>query len=292
MPSKLGRRVDTAVARVWAASFPYVGRPVRPVARWSATGGQRILVVAAHPDDEVAGCGGVILLHQQAGDRVTVAHVTDGRRSRAGGLGPEEMSARRHREAEECMRVLAVDAWEWLGLPEGEWSDQDFAAPLERLVERIAPSVVYAPSRIDFHPEHCAVARVAAAVLKGTRAATVRVYQIHVPLTRVLVNVAAPIATVRERVADATARYASQAGSLRAPWRLRAYAARAHRLPGDAEEFWDLTPAAYAAVHAAPTDRTPLETFRGLRRHSFTDPLAYLRGRGERRRLRAVAEEA
>jgi hypothetical protein len=36
------------------------------------------LVLAAHPDDEVLGCGGAILRHVEAGDPLHVVIVTDG----------------------------------------------------------------------------------------------------------------------------------------------------------------------------------------------------------------------
>ncbi|MFM8478219.1 MAG: PIG-L deacetylase family protein, partial [Planctomycetaceae bacterium] len=38
-----------------------------------------VLVIAAHPDDEVLGCGGAIALHRDAGDPVTVVIATRGR---------------------------------------------------------------------------------------------------------------------------------------------------------------------------------------------------------------------
>ncbi len=38
----------------------------------------RVLVIAAHPDDEVLGMGGTIALHTGAGDDVRVLVVTDG----------------------------------------------------------------------------------------------------------------------------------------------------------------------------------------------------------------------
>ena len=32
---------------------------------------RRVLIIAAHPDDEVLGCGGTAALHARAGDEVT-----------------------------------------------------------------------------------------------------------------------------------------------------------------------------------------------------------------------------
>ena len=42
----------------------------------------KILVVVAHPDDEVLGMGGTILKHSKKGDKVTVAYLTTGITSR------------------------------------------------------------------------------------------------------------------------------------------------------------------------------------------------------------------
>ena len=42
----------------------------------------RVFVVAAHPDDEVLGCGGTIACHADAGDQVQVLIVAEGATSR------------------------------------------------------------------------------------------------------------------------------------------------------------------------------------------------------------------
>ena len=39
---------------------------------------KKIFVVAAHPDDEVLGCGGTLLKHINEGDKVYVLFVSDG----------------------------------------------------------------------------------------------------------------------------------------------------------------------------------------------------------------------
>ena len=42
----------------------------------------QVLVVAAHPDDEVLGCGGTIARHVDSGDQVQVLIVAEGATSR------------------------------------------------------------------------------------------------------------------------------------------------------------------------------------------------------------------
>ena len=291
--SRTGRALDSGFTRIWSAAGWLCGRALPAQKRWRSDGNERVLVIAPHPDDEVAGVGGTILLHQRAGDQVTVLHVTDGRRSRAGGLAPEAMARRRYQEARESVKALGVARWEWLGLFEGEWADCDLAAPLERLVRELAPLVIYAPSRVDFHPEHYRVARVTANVLgasaQSTAAAVVRVYQIQVPLTWILVNLVNPILDVFPELLRVCDLYASQEGSLRSALRLKRYGALGHRIPGVGEEFWEMTVAAYVALHASEPSRPLVETFRGLRRLSPSDPLAFLRGATERRRLARLA---
>ena len=42
----------------------------------------QVLVIAAHPDDEVLGCGGTIARHADSGDQVQVLIVAEGSTSR------------------------------------------------------------------------------------------------------------------------------------------------------------------------------------------------------------------
>src|SRR5205814_8909675 len=45
---------------------------------------RRVLVIAAHPDDEVLGCGGTLALHARAGDEVHAAIACEGESLRYG----------------------------------------------------------------------------------------------------------------------------------------------------------------------------------------------------------------
>ena len=50
----------------------------------------RILVVAAHPDDEILGCGGTLLAHRDAGDEIALLFLTDGVGARGHGAAGSE----------------------------------------------------------------------------------------------------------------------------------------------------------------------------------------------------------
>jgi LmbE family N-acetylglucosaminyl deacetylase len=281
------------VEEFWSLWFALAGRIVRPAVRaWSSPGGQRILAIAPHPDDEAIGCGGALARHIASGDDVWIAYITDGRGSRAMGLGPTEMARRRREEAEASARALGVGHAEWFGLPEGEWALEQLQPLLGGLLRRVAPDIIYAPSRIDFHPEHYRVACALGALLAEPWAAParVRVYQIQVPLTPILTNLVNDLSGVASESAAALSAYTTQRGSILRVFRLRRYAASFYRAGRRAEEFWEMPAAWYCALHLAPA-RWSWRTFRGLRFYPWLDPLAYLVGLQERRRAARLAAD-
>ena len=280
--------IAALVEQIWLCGFALGRWLARPnVRRWSSPGGQRVLVVAPHPDDETIGCGGAISLHRAAGDTVCVAFITDGRRSRAFGLEPEEMASRREQEARAAARVLDVNRVAWLGLPEGAWSDEQAERALGVLIHYFVPELVYAPSRIDFHPEHyrvaCALAQ-ALSELPSDILPQVRVYQIQAPLTSILANLVADTTSVAMVQAAALKTYVTQVASTSGALRQRRYAAAFYGVAGQAEEFWDMPLERYVALHAAGQGWSS-GAIRGLRRFPWSDPLAYLWGREERRQI-------
>ncbi|MFN2468028.1 MAG: PIG-L deacetylase family protein [Gaiellaceae bacterium] len=285
---RAGRRVLPPVAeRTWAAVARLAGRALRASARpapWTGGGGVRVLVVAPHPDDETIGAGGAICLHVAAGDDVTVAVVTDGAGSRAGGLDAAEMARRRRGEVEAAAAALGVRRLECLGLAEGGWAESEAADALRPLLAEV--EVVYAPSCVDYHPEHVAVARVVAGLVGPGQ--LVRVYELGVPLTPVLVNCVADIGAVAERKARALAAFATQRESLEPVARLARYRARLYGAEA-VEVFWELPGAAYARLIRAGDWRRRRTPFRGVHRHPFGDPLAALVGLRHRRALRGAS---
>lgn len=275
-----------AVTELWALAFRLF-RPLlfgRQAPRsWEAGG--RILVLAPHPDDETLGAGGAIALHRRHDDPVTVAIVTDGSGSQAGGLTKQAMARRRAAEVTAAVQKLGLGQAICLGLPEGGWDRRAMQEKLAPLVSNA--DVVYAPSCVDFHPDHLRVARLLAEMLQSTQ--IVRVYELSVPLTPLLTNLMADISPVAAQKRQALAYFTSQQAALYPLARLARYRAALYGV-ADAELFWEMPAGAYKRVMRYGTWGWEDSPFRGVRPRPFTDPLAFLAGRRARRRLRLLAQ--
>jgi LmbE family N-acetylglucosaminyl deacetylase len=132
--------------------------PVRDPAVWSSA-----VILAAHPDDEVLGAGGVISLLAGAGSRLRLVAVTDGEASHAGGGDPAALARRRSQERAEALTILGAGDVEVmrLGLPDSGLAGQEdrLAAALTGLVAGF--EVCLAPWPGDVHADHEAVGRAA-----------------------------------------------------------------------------------------------------------------------------------
>ena len=104
----------------------------------------RVLVVAAHPDDEVLGMGGTIAVHTGGGDDVRVLVVTDGSSTQY--PGDAQTRARKEQEAVEAAKELGVEDYVHLDLPDMRLDTLEHIE-VNRIVEEhvrdFAPQVVY-----------------------------------------------------------------------------------------------------------------------------------------------------
>lgn len=69
-----------------------------------------VVVLAAHPEDEVLGAGGILSLMASAGTRLRLVAVTDGEASHRGLLDPGELVTRRCAERGAALRELGAAA--------------------------------------------------------------------------------------------------------------------------------------------------------------------------------------
>lgn len=91
----------------------------------------------------------------------------------------------REEEAREAASFLGVKALEFLRFPDGRLSaNKAVEEVLDGLIRRFRPSVIYAPSPWETHPDHWAAARALARVLRNTaHQSTWWAYEIWTPLS-------------------------------------------------------------------------------------------------------------
>jgi LmbE family N-acetylglucosaminyl deacetylase len=118
-----------------------------------------VVVVAAHPDDETFGAGGLIHSCSSAGLEVTVITVTDGEGARTDLAHPGAVRRRELRAALSCLSGRYIQ-WHRLGMPDGNVVSHESA--VERAIKTRLPTdaTLIAPFERDGHPDHEAVARI------------------------------------------------------------------------------------------------------------------------------------
>jgi LmbE family N-acetylglucosaminyl deacetylase len=155
----------------WAASavamLPELPLDARELA------GMAFIVLAAHPDDESLGAGGLMARLQALGADVRVLLCTAGEASHPGSptTTPEQLAAVRLQEFGGALAHLLPDSeWQYLALPDGQLAAhrQAISAALQEAVtacgrpaERI---ILAAPYRHDGHTDHELLGSVAAEV--------------------------------------------------------------------------------------------------------------------------------
>ncbi|MBL1288974.1 PIG-L family deacetylase [Streptomyces sp. For3] len=165
---------------VWEAWAGWDGLPEFPLPPCG-----RVVVVAAHPDDEVLGLGGTLARLADAGHRLTVVSVTDGEGSHPHSrvLSPEELVRVRAEETRTALeRLGAGDA----GIVRLHVPDSGVHRHEEEVRRALVPlcagaDLVAAPWTGDVHSDHEAAGRAgrAAAREAGARFAEYPVWMWH-----------------------------------------------------------------------------------------------------------------
>ena len=136
-------------------------------------GGQRILVIMAHPDDAEFICGGTIARLSAEGRDIFYLLVTSGNKgSHEAGMQPERLARMREEEQRHAAASLGVREVTFLGHNDGEVEvTLALRAELVREIRRVQPDVLFTfdPWRpYEIHPDHrnvglCALDAVASA---------------------------------------------------------------------------------------------------------------------------------
>ncbi|PPB49763.1 hypothetical protein C4K88_08870 [Arthrobacter pityocampae] len=142
----------------------------------------RFILLAAHPDDETLGAGGLLSRLARDGVRCDVVVLSDGEASHPSSPthSPQQLAELRRTEVTNALQVLAPAArLIFEGLPDGGVTPGDVAAVLARELDddETARTLVAAPWRHDGHADHDAVGA-AAAQFCSDRAITLLEYPV------------------------------------------------------------------------------------------------------------------
>ena len=129
------------------------------------------LVIAAHPDDEVLGCGGTIAKRSAAGEAVFIVILGEGmtsRTERREDADPAAVNTLHARSAEVAELLGARDLF-MFSLPDNRFDTVpmlEVVKHIEQLIGRLQPSVVYTQHGGDLNIDHVVTYR---ATLTATR---------------------------------------------------------------------------------------------------------------------------
>lgn len=123
----------------------------------------KVLVIAAHPDDEVLGAGGTIAKYVAEGAEVKVLIVTDGSTSQyRDDPKLQEILEEKKKETRNAMDILGVSEVLYGGMPDMKLDMTEHILvnqSIERVIEEFQPNIVFTHYHGDVNLDHQCVSR-------------------------------------------------------------------------------------------------------------------------------------
>lgn len=118
-----------------------------------------ILVVAAHPDDEVLGVGATIARRIAEGDQAFALILGEGQTSRWESRKEADQEAVRllHKDSIEAARIIGYEDIYFVGLPDNRFDQVgllEVVKLVEKAIEKIRPNVIYTHHGHDLNIDH------------------------------------------------------------------------------------------------------------------------------------------
>jgi len=126
---------------------------------------KNILVIAAHPDDEVLGCGGTMARLSKKGSLVNILIVAEGITSRDKERDIKKRSKgilKLRRDARSSAKVLGAKSINFLDYPDNRLDTVpllDIVKDIELFIKKFKPDVVFTHSENDMNIDHSIVSR-------------------------------------------------------------------------------------------------------------------------------------
>lgn len=148
-------------------------------------GRENILVIAAHPDDEIFGPGGTLAKYASEGKNIFAIIFSFGEQSHPW-LQKAVTAKTRVRECKAAADIISCKNTLFLGFKEGNFrhdiKKKGFASKFRNIIASINPSKIFVHSSRDLHPDHRAVHKITLSTLTAMKSnAEVYVYEIWTP---------------------------------------------------------------------------------------------------------------
>ncbi|MDL2226366.1 PIG-L family deacetylase [Deltaproteobacteria bacterium OttesenSCG-928-M10] len=117
----------------------------------------RILVVAAHPDDEILGCGGTLARLHASGARLHILLLGEGPTSRTGSIENDDLRLAARNSALEAAEIIGCKDVRLAGLPDNRFDTVpllDLIRIVESAAEEIQPDLVFTHHSGDLNIDH------------------------------------------------------------------------------------------------------------------------------------------
>jgi LmbE family N-acetylglucosaminyl deacetylase len=121
---------------------------------------KKVMCIAAHPDDEVLGCGGTLAKLSSQGCHVEIVIAAEGLTSRA---DKRELSinnahfSKLYSETEKAAKILGCKKVHFLRFPDNRMDSMDLLdiiKPLEKLVYKLKPEIIFTHFCNDLNIDH------------------------------------------------------------------------------------------------------------------------------------------
>ena len=151
----------------------------------------KVLVVVAHPDDEVLGCGGTIAKHSALGDKVYCLILSEGVTSR---YDNRETAIQLHsvveeikqlkKEAEEATNILGIKQVFFYNFPDQQFDTVpllEIIKTIERIKSKIRPDIIYTHYEHDLNLDHRITFQACLTAIRPLDTIVKEIYSFEVP---------------------------------------------------------------------------------------------------------------
>ena len=116
-----------------------------------------VVVFAAHPDDDILGCGGTIAKLTQEGSKVHIVFLADGESSRSDITDINSLIQQRKQNAKKALKILGCDSIEFLGFPDNRLDSLDLldvVKKIEGFIDAYKPYTIFTHYAHDLNIDH------------------------------------------------------------------------------------------------------------------------------------------